>query len=72
METGVAKSTVEGDCSLIAGEVHGLQVAQQVHGGGDQGDSVGATTGLAGATTDSDNSDAGEAGSMAGSLAATQ
>jgi hypothetical protein len=55
---------------LIAGEVHGLQVAHQVQGGGDQGGSVGATSDLAGATSDlagatrdSNNSDAGEAGS---------
>jgi hypothetical protein len=73
MENSVTQSTVGGGCGSTAGEVHGLQVAQQVQGGGDQGGSVGATTGGAGATTGSDNGDAGGARSMfgLGSLAAS-
>jgi hypothetical protein len=45
---------------LTAWERHGLQVAQQLLVGGDQGGSVGART-------DSDESDAGGAGSTLGS-----
>jgi hypothetical protein len=65
--TDVAKATVGGGCRSTAGEVQGPQVAQQVQGGGDQGGSVGTTTG-------SDNGDASEAGLIAwlGSLSATQ
>jgi hypothetical protein len=42
IKTGVAESTVGDDCGSTTGEVHGLQVAQQVQGGGNQGGSVGA------------------------------
>jgi hypothetical protein len=68
------ESTVACGYGSATREVQGLQVAQQVQGGDDQGGPVGVTTGLAGATTGVDNSDAGEAGSMAGSwsLAATR
>jgi hypothetical protein len=69
MENKVTESAVRGGCESIAWEVHGLQVVQ---GGGDQGGSVGSTTCLVGATTFSDNGDAGGVGSMAGSLYATQ
>jgi hypothetical protein len=67
IETSVAESSRGGSCGSKAGELHGLQVAQQVQCGGDQGGSVGVTTGLAGGTTGSDNGDTGEAASMAGS-----
>jgi hypothetical protein len=51
METGEAASTVRGGCGSTAGEVHGLHV----------GGAVGATTGSAGATTNSDDGEAGGA-----------
>jgi hypothetical protein len=58
-------------CGSTAGKVHGLQLAQQVQGGGDQGGAVGAAAGSAEAMMGSDNGDVDEAGSMAwsGSLA---
>jgi hypothetical protein len=51
-----------------------MQVAQQVLDGGDQGGSVGATTGSVGVIAGSDNGEANWAGSMSGlgSLAATR
>jgi hypothetical protein len=74
MDTGVAKPTIGDGCGSADGEVYGLQVAQQVQGGGDQGGAVGAVTSSSGAITASDNGDANEAGSMAwsGSLAITR
>jgi hypothetical protein len=45
METGAAQSTVLGGCVSTARKVYGLQVAQQVQCGGDQGSSAGATKG---------------------------
>jgi hypothetical protein len=71
-DTGVSKlGCVYGS---IAGEVHGLQVGQQVQGGRDQGSAVGAPAGSAEAMTSSDNGDADEAGSGAwsGSLTVTR
>jgi hypothetical protein len=49
--------SVGGGCGSTAGEVHGLQVAQQVQEVGEQGGSLGAATGGAGATTGSDSGD---------------
>jgi hypothetical protein len=74
MDTGISKSTWGGGCGATIGEVHGLHVAQQVQDGGDQGSTVGAAAGTAGAITGSDNGDIEEAGSMAwsGSLADTR
>jgi hypothetical protein len=74
MDTGVAKPTWGGFCGSTTGEVHGLYVAQQVQGAGDQGDAVGAPAGSAEAVTSSDNGDADEVGSVAwlGSLAVTR
>ncbi len=64
MENSVTQSTVGGGCGSTAGEVHGLLAVHQVQGGGDQGGSMGATTG-------SDNGEAGgaEPMSVSGSLA---
>jgi hypothetical protein len=61
----VSKSTWGGGCGATTGEEHGMHVAQQVQGGGDQGGAVGAAAGSAGSMTGSDNGDADEAGSMA-------
>jgi hypothetical protein len=74
METGVAGSTVGGGSGSTVGEIHGLQEAQQVLDGEDQGGSLGARTGSVGATTGSANGEAGGAGSISasGSLAATR
>jgi hypothetical protein len=74
MDTGVSKPTLGGVCGSTAGEVHELQVAQQVQGGGDQGGAVGAPTASAEAITGLENGDADEAGSMAcsGWLAVTR
>jgi hypothetical protein len=74
MDTGVSKPTLGGVCGSTAGEVHGLQVGQQVKGGGDQGGAVRVPAGLGEVMTDSDNGDADEAGSRAwsGSLAVTR
>jgi hypothetical protein len=47
MDTEASKPTVEVVCGSTAGEVHGLQVAQQVQGGGDQNGVVGAVAGSA-------------------------
>jgi hypothetical protein len=44
MEAGVAGSTVGGGGGLTAGEIHGMQLAQQVLDVGDQGGLMGATT----------------------------
>jgi hypothetical protein len=59
MKTSVAESTAGGGCELIAGELHRLQVAQQVQGGGDKGDVAGAGAGSAEATTGFDSGKAG-------------
>jgi hypothetical protein len=74
MDTGVAKPTLGGGCGAIAGEVHWLQLEQQVQGGGEQGGAVGAVASSTSAITGSDNGDADEARSMAwsGSLAVTR
>jgi hypothetical protein len=74
MDTEGCKPTLAGVCGSTSGEVHGLQVAQEVQGGGDQGGAVGAAAGSAEEMTGFDNGDADEAGSMAwsGSLAVTR
>jgi hypothetical protein len=54
METGVAGSTLGGGGVSTAWAVYGLQVAEQVQSSGDQGSSVGATTGPLVTRTDSD------------------
>jgi hypothetical protein len=73
MDTGLFKSAWGGRGGATTGEVHGPRVAQQVQGGSDQGGTMGAVAGSAGAMTASDNGDDDEAGSMAwsGSLAIT-
>jgi hypothetical protein len=65
MGTAVSKPTLGDVCGSIAGEVHGLQVAQQVQCGGDQGGAVEAAAASVEAITGLDNDDADEGGSMA-------
>jgi hypothetical protein len=70
MGTGVSESTRGGGCGATTGEEHGLHVAQQVQGSGDQGGALGVAAGSAGSMTGSDNGDADEA-AWSGSPAVT-